>query len=60
VAPAWTDEELALLGTAPDKDLAKQIGKTRDAVRAQRRRQKIAPAGGANAVRPKKRMPKGD
>jgi hypothetical protein len=59
-APAWTTDELALLGTMPDENLAKRIGKTRDAVRAQKRRQKIAAAGGAKAGRPKKRKPKGD
>jgi hypothetical protein len=44
-APAWTAEELALLGTAPDAEVAKRIGKSRDAVRAQRGRLNIAPAG---------------
>jgi hypothetical protein len=40
-APAWTAVELALLGTASDAEVAHRIGKTRDAVRAQRGRRKI-------------------
>jgi hypothetical protein len=42
--PLWTAEELALLGTMPDSDRAKQIGRTEKAVMRQRLRRKIAPA----------------
>jgi hypothetical protein len=42
--PSWTAEELALLGTMPDSDLAKRIGKSEETVRRQRLRRKIAPA----------------
>jgi hypothetical protein len=42
--PRWTAGELALLGTMPDAVVAKRIGKTRDAVRAQRVRRKVPPA----------------
>ena len=34
----WTVEELALLGTMPDAQVAAQIGKSRDAVRVARGR----------------------
>jgi len=37
--PRWTDDELALLGTDADDVIAQRIGKSRDAVRAQRVRQ---------------------
>jgi hypothetical protein len=40
----WTDEELALLGTLPDYDLAALIGRTVEAVRLRRTRQGIPPA----------------
>ena len=43
LGPTWTDAELALLGTMADQDVAKRIGKSRDAVRAQRRRRKVPP-----------------
>jgi hypothetical protein len=39
--PRWTAEELALLGTASDAEIAERTGKSRDAVRAQRVRRKI-------------------
>ena len=42
--PAWTAEELALLGTMPDEDLAKQLGRTVEAVRVQRTRRDIPTA----------------
>jgi hypothetical protein len=42
--PWWKPEELALLGTMPDEELAKRIDKTEEAVRRQRLRRKIAPA----------------
>jgi hypothetical protein len=54
-----SEEELALLSTMPDESLAKRIGKSRDAIMAQRRRQKIAATGRATAGRQKKRKPKG-
>ena len=41
--PRWTQGELALLGTDADKVIAARIGKSRDAVRAQRVRRKIPP-----------------
>jgi hypothetical protein len=42
--PAWTAEQLALLGTMPDADVAARIGRTVEAVRAQRTRRGIATA----------------
>jgi hypothetical protein len=39
--PRWTAQELALLGTASDAEIAERTGKSRDAVRAQRVRRKI-------------------
>jgi hypothetical protein len=51
----WKPEELALLGTATDKEVGKRIGKSREAVQAQRRKLKIPPAGGAKGGRPNKR-----
>jgi hypothetical protein len=30
--PRWTEEELALLGTAPDKEIARRLGRTKRAV----------------------------
>jgi hypothetical protein len=44
-APAWTADELALLGTASDEEVAARIGNSRDAVRAQPEKLKIPPAG---------------
>ena len=44
--PHWTEAELALLGTMPDKEVAALIGKSRDAVRAQRRRSGVEPFAG--------------
>jgi hypothetical protein len=41
--PRWTQGQLALLGTAPDAEVAARIGKSRNAVRAQRVRRKIRP-----------------
>jgi hypothetical protein len=43
--PPWTQGQLALLGTDADKEVAARIGKSRDAVRAQRVRRKIPPRG---------------
>ena len=43
--PRWTQGQLALLGTDADKVIAARIGKSRDAVRAQRVRRKIPPKG---------------
>jgi hypothetical protein len=40
--PWWTTEQLALLGTASDAEVAARIDKSRDAVRAQRVRRGIA------------------
>jgi hypothetical protein len=40
----WKPEDLALLGTIPDEELARQLGRTRSAVRSQRVRQGIPPA----------------
>jgi hypothetical protein len=34
--PGWTAEELALLGTAPDAEVAAQIGRTEGAVTLKR------------------------
>ena len=34
--PRWTEAELALLGTLPDAEVARQIGKTVEAVRVMR------------------------
>jgi len=36
--PRWTAEELALLGTAPDTEVAQRIGKSVNAVRCRRQR----------------------
>jgi hypothetical protein len=44
LGPLWSAEELALLGTMPDEDLAKQLGRTKEAVRVQRTRLGIATA----------------
>jgi hypothetical protein len=41
--PPWTQGQLALLGTDADELIAARIGKSRDAVRAQRVRRKIPP-----------------
>lgn len=41
----WTPEQDAQLGTAPDKVLAKRLGKSRDAVRSRRNKIGIPPAG---------------
>jgi hypothetical protein len=38
---AWPEEHLALLGTLPDDELARQLGKTENAVRIQRERRGI-------------------
>jgi hypothetical protein len=40
----WTDEELALLGTLPDGDLAAHLGRTVEALRLRRARQGIPTA----------------
>jgi hypothetical protein len=40
----WTADELAVLGTMPDKEVAAKIGKSEDAVRLQRRRRQIPPS----------------
>jgi hypothetical protein len=37
----WTDEEIALLGTAPDSEIAARLERTTDAVRAQRNLRRI-------------------
>jgi hypothetical protein len=42
--PRWTAEDLALLGTLPDAEVAEQIGRTETAVRVMRTRLKIATA----------------
>jgi hypothetical protein len=39
--PWWTEEELALLGTASDEEIAARIGRTTEAVRIKRTRRKI-------------------
>jgi hypothetical protein len=45
--PLWTAEEVALLGTAPDEEVARRIGRTPNAVRVMRDRLGIPrPAGG--------------
>ena len=45
--PLWTAEETALLGTAPDAEVARRIGRTPEAVRVMRDRRGIPrPAGG--------------
>lgn len=40
-SPAWTVEEIALLGTAPDPALARQLGRTAHAVAVKRFKLKI-------------------
>jgi hypothetical protein len=42
IFPGWTADELAMLGTVADWEIAKQIGRTREAVRLQRCRLGIA------------------
>jgi hypothetical protein len=39
--PGWTDEELALLGTAPDTEVAARIGWTEGAVTLRRFRLRL-------------------
>jgi hypothetical protein len=41
----WTEGELALLGTAPDAQVAAQLGRTEEGVAGKRRRLGIAPFG---------------
>jgi len=48
---AWTDSELALLGTAPDDELAEHIGRTETAVQAMRARRGIRTAKDRRAGR---------
>jgi hypothetical protein len=38
----WTPEEIALLGTLPDEELARQLGRSLNSVSLKRRRLKIA------------------
>ena len=38
---AWSDEEIALLGTIPDHELAEQLGRTHGAVRLKREKLNI-------------------
>jgi hypothetical protein len=40
--PWWTDEDVALLGTMPDAEVAARIGRSVNAVRVKRRRAGIA------------------
>ncbi len=53
----WTPEELALLGTMPDSQAAKKLGKKSDTVRSARQRhgiaawRKLSPAGARSAVK---------
>jgi hypothetical protein len=42
----WTEEELAVLGTAPDAEVAALLGRTVDGVACKRLRLGIAPFGG--------------
>lgn len=42
--PWWTDEEIALLGTEPDEEVAKKVKRTANAVRVMRTRLGIATA----------------
>jgi hypothetical protein len=45
--PHWTEEQLALLGTAPDEEIARQIGRTERSVYLKRWKLSIAsPFGG--------------
>jgi hypothetical protein len=44
LAPWWSDEELALVGTAPDEEIAAMIGPTIEAVRIMRTRRGIVSA----------------
>ena len=48
---AWTDSELALLGTVPDDELATRIGRTETAVQAMRARRGIRTAKDRRAGR---------
>jgi hypothetical protein len=50
--PRWTAEELALLGTMPDEEVATQIGKTLVAVRIRRTRLGIPSACDRRRRRP--------
>jgi hypothetical protein len=43
--PRWTPEQIKLLGTAPDDDVAKQVGRTIGAVRVMRTRLGITDFG---------------
>jgi hypothetical protein len=44
--PHWTEEELALLGTAPDEEIARQIGRTERSVYLKRWKLGIASPNG--------------
>jgi hypothetical protein len=41
----WTEEEVALLGTAPDAEVAAQLGRTAEGVVIKRRKLGITPFG---------------
>jgi hypothetical protein len=62
--PLWTTEEIASLGTAPDGDVARRIGRTANAVRIMRERLGIPrPVGGrwtAEAVALLGKLPDGE
>jgi hypothetical protein len=45
----WSDDELALLGTMPDKDLACRVKRTPSSVRQAREKRDIAPPDGQRA-----------
>jgi hypothetical protein len=49
--PVWTREQLALLGTLPDEEVARRTSRTPRAVRVMRRRRGVPPPPGAQTRR---------
>ena len=54
ILPPWTPATIALLGTMPDPALAEHVGCSTYAVKAERKRRRIAPYDGGG------RRPRGD